>query len=80
MDEKVADTVHFAFGDSYGSGKTSSRYHTELLVRNPRITVDEEAIMREGFFFLIALQQTTGICAFEIRLAELEESLASGKV
>lgn len=52
MDEKAAGTVHFAFGDSFGLGKTSSRYHTDLLVRNPTIAVDEEVIMREGHFLL----------------------------
>ncbi len=52
MDEKAEGTVHFAFGDSYGLGKTSSRYHTDLLVRNPTITVEEEVIMKEGKFLL----------------------------
>jgi aminopeptidase len=50
MDEKVAGTIHFAFGDSYGLGKTSSKYHTDLLVRDPTIIVGEEVIMKEGKF------------------------------
>lgn len=50
MDEKVEGTVHFAFGDSIGLGKTRSKYHTDLLVRSPTIIADEEVIMKEGKF------------------------------
>ena len=50
MDEKVEGTVHFAFGDSYGLGKSSSKFHTDLLINNPSIFVDDECIMKKGKF------------------------------
>jgi aminopeptidase len=56
MDEKVEGTVHFAFGDSYGLGKTSSKFHTDLLLREPTVVVDQEIIMKEGRFVLDLLQ------------------------
>ncbi|RCV65647.1 Leucyl aminopeptidase (aminopeptidase T) [Methanophagales archaeon] len=52
MDEKVEGTVHFAFGDSYGLGKSSSKFHTDLLIKNPSIFVDEKCIMKKGKFIL----------------------------
>ncbi len=52
MDEKVEGTVHFAFGDSLGLGKAKSRYHTDILVRNPTIIADNEVIMKEGRFLI----------------------------
>ena len=52
LDEKVEGTVHFAFGDSIGLGKTRSKYHTDLLVMSPTIIADEEVIMKEGKFLL----------------------------
>ncbi|KAF5431332.1 Leucyl aminopeptidase (aminopeptidase T), partial [Candidatus Methanophagaceae archaeon] len=48
MDEKVEGTVHFAFGDSYGLGKSSSKFHTDLLIKNPSIFVDDKCIMEKG--------------------------------
>jgi leucyl aminopeptidase (aminopeptidase T) len=50
LDEKVQGTVHFAFGDSYGLGRTSSRFHTDLLVTKPSIFVEDERIMDRGKF------------------------------
>ncbi|MDF0590913.1 aminopeptidase [Candidatus Methanocrinis natronophilus] len=50
MDEKVEGTVHFAFGDSYGLGKSSTKYHTDLLIRNPSIFVEDRCIMKNGKF------------------------------
>jgi aminopeptidase len=50
MDEKVEGTIHFAFGDSYGLGKTQTKYHTDLLIRNPTIIAGEAIIMKEGIF------------------------------
>jgi leucyl aminopeptidase (aminopeptidase T) len=52
MDEKVEGTVHFAFGDSYGLGKTNSKFHTDCLIRNPTILVNNRCIMDEGKFNL----------------------------
>ena len=52
MDEKVEGTVHFAFGDSYGLGKSSSKFHTDLLIKNPSIFVDDKCIMEKGKFIL----------------------------
>jgi len=52
MDEKVEGTVHFAFGDSYGLGKSSSKFHTDLLIKNPTIFVDDKCIMKKGTFIL----------------------------
>ena len=52
MDEKVEGTVHFAFGDSYGLGKSSSKFHTDLLIKNPSIFVDDKCIMKKGNFLL----------------------------
>jgi leucyl aminopeptidase (aminopeptidase T) len=52
MDEKVEGTVHFAFGDSYGIGKASSKYHTDCLIRSPTILVNEKCIMENGKFNL----------------------------
>lgn len=52
LDEKVEGTVHFAFGDSYGLGRTSSKFHTDLLITNPSIFVDDECIMEKGKFVL----------------------------
>ena len=52
LDEKVEGTVHFAFGDSYGLGRTSSKFHTDLLVMNPSIFVEGECIMERGKFIL----------------------------
>jgi leucyl aminopeptidase (aminopeptidase T) len=48
MDEKVEGTVHFAFGDSYGLGKWKSRYHTDLLIKDPSIFADDKCIMKKG--------------------------------
>ncbi len=59
MDEKVEGTVHFAFGDSFGLGKTNSKFHTDLLVREPTIIADQEIIMRDGEFVLDLLQSNT---------------------
>ena len=50
MDEKVEGTVHFAFGDSYGLGKSNSKFHTDLLINNPSIFVDDKCIMEKGKF------------------------------
>jgi len=50
MDEKVEGTVHFAFGDSYGLGKSHSKFHTDLLINNPSIFVDDKCIMKRGKF------------------------------
>lgn len=50
LDEKVEGTVHFAFGDSYGLGKTTSEFHTDLLITNPSIFVEGECIMEKGKF------------------------------
>ena len=50
MDEKVEGTVHFAFGDSYGLGKSRSKFHTDLLIKNPSILVDKKYIMKKGKF------------------------------
>ena len=52
MDEKVEGTVHFAFGDSYGLGKSSSKFHTDLLIKNPSIFADGRCIMEKGKFIL----------------------------
>lgn len=52
IDEKVEGTVHFAFGDSYGLGRTSSKFHTDLLVTKPSIFVEGECIMERGKFIL----------------------------
>lgn len=50
LDEKVEGTVHFAFGDSYGLGRSSSEFHTDLLITRPSIFVDGEYIMERGKF------------------------------
>lgn len=50
MDEKVEGTIHFAFGDSYGLGKSSSKFHTDVLITNPSILVDNKYIMESGKF------------------------------
>jgi aminopeptidase len=52
VDEKVEGTVHFAFGDSYGLGRTSSKFHTDLLVTKPTIFVEGDCIMERGKFIL----------------------------
>ncbi len=52
VDEKVEGTVHFAFGDSYGLGRTKSRFHTDLLVTGPSIFADGECLMNRGKFVL----------------------------
>ncbi|HSD58056.1 MAG TPA: aminopeptidase [Methanotrichaceae archaeon] len=52
IDEKVEGTVHFAFGDSYGLGRSSSEFHTDLLITNPSIFVEGECIMDKGKFVL----------------------------
>lgn len=52
MDEKVEGTIHFAFGDSFGLGKSSSKYHTDLLVRSPSIFVEQKCIMDKGKFIV----------------------------
>ncbi len=52
LDEKVEGTVHFAFGDSYGLGRSSSEFHTDLLITNPSIFVEGECIMDKGKFVL----------------------------
>ena len=51
-DEKVEGTVHFAFGDSYGLGKTKSKYHTDVLIMNPTIYVENQCIMEKGKFLI----------------------------
>lgn len=48
LDEKVEGTIHFAFGDSYGLGKLSSKFHTDLLINNPSILVNKKYIMKNG--------------------------------
>jgi len=48
MDEKVEGTIHFAFGDSYGLGKWKSKYHTDLLIKDPSIFANDECIMKNG--------------------------------
>jgi leucyl aminopeptidase (aminopeptidase T) len=50
LDEKVEGTVHFAFGDSYGLGRTSSEFHTDLLITRPSIFVEGKCIMEKGKF------------------------------
>jgi aminopeptidase len=57
MDEKVEGTVHFALGDSYGLGKTNTKYHTDFLVKNPTIMADEEILMQDGKFLFNLLQK-----------------------
>lgn len=52
LDEKVEGTVHFAFGDSYGLGRSSSEFHTDLLITNPSIFVEGECVMEKGKFVL----------------------------
>jgi len=52
LDEKVEGTVHFAFGDSYGLGRSSSEFHTDLLITNPSIFVEDECVMEKGKFVL----------------------------
>lgn len=55
QDEKVAGTIHVAYGNnaSFG-GKNTSKSHVDFLVRDPRFTVrysDDSppgALMREG--------------------------------
>lgn len=37
VDEKAAGTVHFALGDSYGLGRSKSRYHVDMVIRRPKI-------------------------------------------
>jgi leucyl aminopeptidase (aminopeptidase T) len=50
MDEKVLGTVHFAFGDSYDLGKSKSKFHTDVLIKNPSIFLKERCIMKNGKF------------------------------
>lgn len=52
LDEKVEGTVHFAFGDSYGLGRSSSEFHTDLLITNPSIFLEGECVMEKGKFVL----------------------------
>lgn len=52
MDEKVRGTVHFAFGDSYGLGRSSSKFHTDVLIKNPSIYVQDRCVMENGKFIL----------------------------
>lgn len=52
LDEKVEGTVHFAFGDSYGLGRSSSEFHTDLLITNPSIFVEGKCVMEKGKFVL----------------------------
>ncbi len=52
MDEKVMGTVHFAFGDSYGLGRSSSRFHTDVMITKPSIFVEGKCIMDNGEFTL----------------------------
>ncbi|HUS75757.1 MAG TPA: aminopeptidase [Methanothrix sp.] len=42
MDEKVLGTIHFAFGDSYDLGKSKSKFHTDVLIKNPSIFGSEK--------------------------------------
>jgi hypothetical protein len=50
--EKVMGTVHFAFGDSYGLGRSSSRFHTDVMITKPSIFVEGKCIMDNGEFTL----------------------------
>lgn len=52
LDEKAMGTIHFAFGDSYGLGRSSSKFHTDLLIRDPSILVEGRRIMDRGRFLL----------------------------
>ena len=52
LDEKAMGTIHFAFGDSYGLGRSSSRFHTDLLIRDPSIFVEDRCIMDHGKFLI----------------------------
>jgi leucyl aminopeptidase (aminopeptidase T) len=52
MDEKVQGTVHFAFGDSYNLGKSKSKFHTDVLIKNPSIFIKNHCIMKNGKFDL----------------------------
>lgn len=44
--------VRFAFGDSYGLGRSSSEFHTDLLITNPSIFFEGECVMEKGKFVL----------------------------
>jgi leucyl aminopeptidase (aminopeptidase T) len=50
IDEKVEGTIHFAFGDSYGLGRTTSKYHTDLLIKEPSIFANNKCFMNRGKF------------------------------
>ena len=50
-DEKVEGTVHFAFGDSYGLGRSSSKFHADLLITRLSPSF-REFVMEIGRFVL----------------------------
>jgi leucyl aminopeptidase (aminopeptidase T) len=50
MDEKVLGTIHFAFGDSYGLGQSSSGFHVDLMITKPSIFVEGKCVMDLGEF------------------------------
>jgi aminopeptidase len=46
-DEKVLGTVHFAIGSNYDQD-ASALIHSDGIVKNPTVTVDEKTLMKQG--------------------------------
>lgn len=48
-DEGCSETLHFGAGDNIGfGGKTSSKYHLDIVIREPNLEVDGEKILDKG--------------------------------
>lgn len=48
-DEGCSETLHFGAGDNIGfGGKTSSKYHLDIIIREPDLEVDGEKILDKG--------------------------------
>jgi len=50
--EKAFGTVHFAIGDSYGSGKNKSKFHFDALVARATLVAGKKTIIRNGTFLI----------------------------
>ncbi len=48
-DEGCSETLHFGAGDNRGfGGKTASKYHLDIIIKNPSLEVDGEKVLIEG--------------------------------
>jgi len=52
-DEGVYGTIHFGIGDNHTmGGRVESSMHTDVIVKNPTVFIDEVKVMKSGEIFL----------------------------